>query len=64
MNAADKPPQPGEIDYAALAARYLELWQEQVAKLGQDPSAVAAMCCIIARLGVRASASGWRQPPT
>ena len=27
-------------------------------------SAVAAMCCISARLGVRASASGCRQPPT
>ena len=39
MSAADDKP----IDYAALAARYLELWQEQVAKLGQDPSSVAAM---------------------
>ncbi len=43
MNAADDPPSTGPIDYAALASRYLELWQEQVAKLGQDPSAVAAM---------------------
>src|SRR2546423_7986583 len=29
------------IDYTALAARYLELWQEQIAKLGQDPAAAA-----------------------
>src|SRR3954471_16553245 len=35
--AQDDPP----IDYTALAARYLELWQEQVAKLGQDPAAAA-----------------------
>ena len=34
-------PEDPPIDYAALAARYLELWQEQVAKLGQDPAAAA-----------------------
>ena len=37
MADSEHPP----IDYAALAARYLELWQEQVAKLGQDPAAAA-----------------------
>lgn len=32
----DKTPPPA-TDYAALAQRYLELWQDQVAKLAKDP---------------------------
>ena len=30
----EKPP---NADYNALAKRYLDLWQEQVAKMAQDP---------------------------
>ena len=33
---SDKSPPPAP-DYAALAQRYLELWQDQVAKLAKDP---------------------------
>lgn len=38
----DKTPPPAP-DYAALAQRYLELWQDQVAKLAKDPQDLSAM---------------------
>ena len=46
---ADDPP---DIDYPALARRYLDLWQEQVAKLGQDPTALNGMFAAWAKMMV------------
>src|SRR3954471_4037263 len=34
---------PGGPDYAALAQRYLELWQEQIARLAKDPGQLSAL---------------------
>src|ERR1700744_2443375 len=38
----DKPP-PQPPDYAVLAQRYLELWQDQIAKLARDPQELSGL---------------------
>src|SRR3954470_9416366 len=53
----DKMP-PAAPDYAALAQRYLELWQDQVAKLAKEPQDLGAMTAAWSKM-----ASAMTPPP-
>jgi len=39
----DNKADPNAVDYAALARRYMDLWQEQASKLAQDPSLASGL---------------------
>ena len=54
---SDKTPPPAP-DYAALAQRYLELWQDQVAKLAKDPQDLATMTQAWSRMAATMNPAG------
>ncbi|TAL01887.1 MAG: hypothetical protein EPO08_09245 [Rhodospirillaceae bacterium] len=46
----DSGADPKAIDYAALARRYMDLWQEQAAKLAQDPALMTGLAAAWAKI--------------
>ena len=51
----------GGTDYAALAQRYLELWQDHIAKLAKDPNHISTLTSAWARMA--RPTSRWSTPP-
>ncbi|MEX1205497.1 MAG: hypothetical protein WEB85_09630 [Dongiaceae bacterium] len=66
--AMSDPPEPGAgdaeaPDLDALARRYLDLWQDQVAAVAGDADLIQEMTRLIALIGAAAGAAAWNGRP-